>query len=261
MHIFTLKTASAAIAGAAVVLAHGHAIGINVAGAWYEGYDPIVFPFKSNLPTVVGWTGFITSTVYSSEDIICHTNSSVAGGYAAVQAGDEMEVFWTAWPESHKGPNYRYVANCNGDCTSPGKTELKFFKIGAIGRMDDTAMPGKWATDILIANNHSWVIKIPSDLYEGTLAHTGTVSEGLYSDSEPGILVNIYETLSSYDIPGPTEKAAGTNLAQSELGITAAIKTGVPNPSSGKFETTTVADVTSAPATSSTILSASSVAE
>lgn len=55
MSSFAVKALGAVIAGAASVSAHGHTTGINVAGVWYEGYDPTSFPYESNPPTVVGW--------------------------------------------------------------------------------------------------------------------------------------------------------------------------------------------------------------
>lgn len=309
MSSFTIKAVSAAIAGAAVVSAHGHTYGINVAGVWYEGYDPTTFPYESDPPTVVGWTasdtdnGYVAPSAYASGDIICHVDATPAGGYASVQAGDHIEVYWSAWPSSHHGPVIDMLANCNGDCTDVTKTDLEFFKIAAVGLVDDTTLPGDWATDTLIANNNSWVIQIPSDLAEGnyvwrheiialhsaeesdgaqnypqcfnlavtgtgTLAPTGTLGEALYSESDAGILVDIYETLTTYDIPGPTQIAAGTNLAQSELSITgssAAITTGVSDSGSAAAAaattTTAAAAVTSSSAASSTVVAASSVAE
>lgn len=56
--MFALKALSAAVAGAAAVSAHGHTYGINVAGTWYEGYDPTSFPYMSDPPVVVGWYVF-----------------------------------------------------------------------------------------------------------------------------------------------------------------------------------------------------------
>lgn len=271
MHSLILKVAGTTFAAAAGVCAHGHVAGINVAGVWYEGYDPTTFPFKSHPPTVVGWTagktneGFVGPAAYDSEDIICHVNAKPAGGYASVKAGDKIETYWTAWPDSHKGPITNMLANCNGDCRTVSKTDLEFFKIAAVGLVNDDTPPGEWATDTLIANNNSWVIKIPEDLAEGnyvwrqeiialhsaenvdgaqnypqcfnlavtgtgTLAPSGVRGEALYHESDAGILVDIYTTLTSYDIPGPTQIPAGTNLVQSHLTIksdASAITTGV----------------------------------
>ncbi|CAN8098211.1 unnamed protein product [Discula destructiva] len=251
----------AVLIGVAAVSAHGSVHGINVAGVWYEGYDPTSFPYKADPPQVVGWTasdfntGFVAPADYTSGDIICHVDATPAGGYASVQAGDEIQAYWTSWPASHHGPIVDYLANCNGDCTVANKMDLHFFKIAGVGLMQDTTAPGKWATDTLIANNHSWVIKMPDDLVEGnyvwrheiialhsaedsdgaqnypqcfnlavtgtgTLAPTGTLGTALYSESEGGIKVDIYRTLDSYDIPGPTQIASGTNLVQFKLPIT-----------------------------------------
>lgn len=230
--------------------------------------------------------GYIAPDAYATGDIICHKNATNAGGYASVQAGDHIEVYWSAWPSSHHGPVIDMLAKCDDDCTTVDKTTLEFFKIAGVGLVSDSDLPGTWATDTLISNNNSWVIQIPSDLASGnyvwrheiialhsaeeadgaqnypqcfnlavtgtgTLAPTGTLGEALYSESAAGILVNIYETLTSYDIPGPTQIAAGTNLAQSELSITsssAPITTGVSG--SGDASAAVTSATTAAAATS-----------
>lgn len=132
-----------------------------------------------------------------------------------------------------------YLANCNGECTTVDKTSLKFNKIDEAGLISPTPNPGKWASDEMIANNNSWVVTIPSSIASGNyvLRHEtialhsannaggaqnypqcinlkisgsgsnslsgGTVGTSLYTATDPGILVNIYQTLSSYIIPGP----------------------------------------------------------
>lgn len=245
--------------------------------------------------------GFIAPDAYASGDIICHKDATNAGGYASVQAGDNIEVYWTAWPSSHHGPVIDMLAKCDSDCTTVDKTTLEFFKIGGVGLVSDTDVPGSWATDQLISNNNSWVIQIPSDLESGnyvwrheiialhsagesdgaqnypqcfnlavtgtgTLAPTGTLGEALYSESDAGILVNIYQTLTSYDIPGPTQIAAATNLAQSELSVTgssAAITTGVSGAGSGSgaaAATTTAAAAPTTAAASSSVVASSAAA-
>lgn len=237
--------------------------------------------------------GFIAPDAYASSDIICHKNATNAGGYASVQAGDHIEVYWSAWPSSHHGPVIDMLARCDDDCTTVDKTTLEFFKIAAAGLADDSTLPGTWASDQLLNNNNSWVIQIPSDLASGnyvwrheiialhsagesdgaqnypqcfnlavtgtgTLAPTGTLGEALYSESAAGILVNIYETLSSYELPGPTQIAAGTNLVQSELSITASsapITTGFAGSESGSTATTAAAASSAASSSSSSVAS------
>lgn len=304
MHLFTLKAVGTILAAAVGVYSHGHVSGINVAGVWYEGYDPTVFPYKADPPTVVGWTGGNTNngpvrpSSYASDDIICQQNSKPAGGYASVRAGDEIEAHWTPWPNSHKGPVIDMLANCNGDCTSVSKTDLKFFKIAAVGLLNDDPQPGEWATDTLIAHNYSWVIKIPEDLAQGnyvwrheiialhsaenvggaqnypqcfnlavtgtgSLAPTGTLGKALYSESDAGILLDIYRPLpGGYDIPGPPQIAAGTNLVQSTMAIkgnSLAIETGVPVLGHAASVATTTANIKSASSVPSTMKTTSSV--
>lgn len=44
MPSFSAKVAGVALTAAAAVSAHGHTYGINVAGVWYDGYDPTTEP-------------------------------------------------------------------------------------------------------------------------------------------------------------------------------------------------------------------------
>ncbi|ROV90147.1 hypothetical protein VSDG_08799 [Cytospora chrysosperma] len=262
MPSLAVKLVAAAIFGATSVAAHGYVKAINVAGTYYDGYNPTTDPYKSDPPTVVGWTasdtdeGFVAPSSYASADIICHVDAKPAGGYATANAGDKIELYWTDWISSHKGPVLDYLAKCaDDDCVNVDKTTLEFFKIDAVGLVDDSDLPGTWASDHLIDNNSSWVVKIPSDLASGnyvlrheiialhsakesdgaqnypqcfnlaitgtgSLQPTGTVGKALYAKSAPGVLVNIYKSMSSYAVPGPTMIAAGTNLAQSSIAIT-----------------------------------------
>ena len=98
--------------------------------------------------------------------------------------------------------------------------------------------PGQWASDDLIKNNNTWAVKIPDNIAAGeyVLRHeiialhssgerdgaqnypqciniivsgggsekpTGVVGTKLYTSEDPGILVNIYQNLAEYIIPGP----------------------------------------------------------
>lgn len=275
MSSVAVKALAAIVAGATSVAAHGHVTGINVAGTWYEGYDPTSFPYMSDPPTVVGWTasdtdnGFVAPDAYASGDIICHKSAKNAKGYATAKAGDTIEVYWNTWPTSHKGPVIDYLAKCAGDdCTTADKTALEFFKIDAVGLADASA--DTWGSDQLISNNNSWTLQIPSTLASGNyvlrheiialhsannadgaqnypqcfnlaitgtgdLQPSGTLGEALYKESDAGILVNIYNSLTSYDIPGPTQIAAGTNLPQSAVPITASASAITSKPASSPF--------------------------
>jgi len=117
------------------------------------------------------------------------------------------------------------------------KTTLEFFKIDEAGLIDGSTPPGTWASDKMIANNNTWVITIPSDISpgnyvrhetialhsagsadgaqsypqcinleitgSGTTTPTGVLGTALMTATDPGILISIYHSLTSYIIPGP----------------------------------------------------------
>ncbi|KAK8200873.1 hypothetical protein M8818_006190 [Zalaria obscura] len=289
---------TAALLGSLVssVAAHGYVSGIVAGGTFYEGYSPS-FQYASPAPVVIGWSdpedlsnGFVPPSNYSGPDIICHLGATPGQTHATIAAGDQVEFQWTAWPESHHGPVITYLANCNGECESVDKTTLEFFKIDAVGLVDDTTVPGTWGSDQLIANNNSWVVNIPTTLAagnyvarheiialhsagtadgaqnypqcinlkitgSGTAAPAGTLGEKLYSEDDAGILVNIYQSLSTYDIPGPTLwSGAAAEASQTEVAIgsnaAAATAAATTSAASSAAATTSAAASTSAAATS-----------
>lgn len=67
--------------------------------------------YESPPPVVVGWSipedldnGFVAPAAYADPDIICHKGATNAGASAKVTAGSSIDLQWTVWPESHKGP-------------------------------------------------------------------------------------------------------------------------------------------------------------
>ncbi|KAH8664610.1 glycosyl hydrolase family 61-domain-containing protein [Xylariales sp. PMI_506] len=264
MGSYSLRVVAAALGAAATVAAHGHVTNIVINGVSYQGYDPTVFPYETNPPTVVGWTaadtdnGFVAPDAYQNADIICHKSATPAGGHATVAAGSSISLQWSTWPDSHHGPMIDYLAPCNGACESVDKTTLKFFKIDGAGVVDPTAAePGYWADDVLIANNFTWLVQIPSFIAPGNyvlrheiialhggenvdgaqnypqcfnLAITGTGTQvpsgvlgtDLYTETDPGILFNIYTSPLAYTVPGPTLVAgASSSVSQFSSAITA----------------------------------------
>ncbi|KAI1751624.1 glycosyl hydrolase family 61-domain-containing protein [Xylaria castorea] len=170
---FRSSSLLAALASAASVAAHGHVSNIVINGVSYQTYDPTVFPYMSDPPTVVGWTasdtdnGFVEPNSFGSGDIVCHKAATPAGGYAQVAAGDSISIQWDTWPESHKGPMLDYMAACDGPCDSVDKLALEFFKIDEAGILDSSSAPGTWASDVLIENNNTWLVQIPENLKAG----------------------------------------------------------------------------------------------
>ena len=170
-----------------------------------------------------------------------------------VTAGETVELQWTAWPASHHGPVIDYLANCNGECTAVDKTTLLFNKIDGVGLIDDVSMPGIWAADQLIAANNSWTVTIPASIAPGSyvLRHeiialhsaenadgaqnypqcvnlqvvgagtdrlsSGTLGTELYSPSDPGVQVNIYTSLSTYIVPGPSLFSGASSISQTAV--------------------------------------------
>jgi hypothetical protein len=195
--------------------------------------------------------GFIDGTGYSDPNIICHKDAKPGAIEASVKAGGSVELQWTEWPESHHGPVITYLANCNGECTNVDKTTLEFFKIDEGGLINDDSVPGTWASDDLISNNNSRTITVPSGIASGNyvLRHeiialhsagntngaqnypqcinlkvtgggsdspSGVKGTALYKNTDPGISVNIYQSLSTYEIPGPalyTGAASGSGAS------------------------------------------------
>jgi len=212
--------------------------------------------------------GFIAPSSYSSPDIICHLGATPAGTAAKVAGGDKVELQWTPWPNSHHGPVIDYLAKCPGSCSNVDKTTLKFFKIDQVGLVSDATVPGTWGTDQLIANNNSWSVTIPKSIAPGNyvLRHeiialhsagqadgaqnypqcinleitssgtdtpAGVAGEALYKADAPGVVVNIYSSLSTYQIPGPTLYSGAMATKQTKAAVHAAV-TPVPTAKSTK---------------------------
>ncbi|KAJ5301666.1 hypothetical protein PENANT_c002G11236 [Penicillium antarcticum] len=238
------KIAGLVLASASMVAGHGYVSGAVVDGTYYKGFIVSSYNYMNDVPENIGWAedatdlGFIDGSSYSSPDIICHKDATPGAISAEVKAGGSVELQWTEWPESHHGPVITYMANCNGDCSSVDKTTLEFFKIDEGGLIDDSSVPGTWASDQLIAANNSRTVTIPSTIASGNyvLRHeiialhssgeingaqnypqclnlkvtgggsdkpSGTLGTALYKNTDPGILVSIYTSMSSYIIPGP----------------------------------------------------------
>ncbi|OHF01906.1 endoglucanase-4 [Colletotrichum orchidophilum] len=249
---------------AALVAAHGHVTNIVVNGVSYRNYLPTEDPYNNNPPLVAGWTidqrdnGFVAPDAYNAPDIICHRQAVSGKGRITVAAGETLQLQWTEWPDSHKGPVMDFLANCNGPCNAIDKTALKFFKIDGAGLINPPQQTNQWAANVLINNGNAWLVRIPPNVAPGhyVLRHdiialhsagqqngaqsypqcvnleitgngtdnpTGTPGTALYGANDPGILYNIYrDNLNDYVIPGGAIISGGTSmLPQSRIQITA----------------------------------------
>ncbi|KAL8861020.1 MAG: hypothetical protein Q9178_002533 [Gyalolechia marmorata] len=221
-------------------------------------------------------TGFINPSNFTNPDIICHKDATPGALSATVAAGSTVQLQWSEWPESHHGPVMDYLANCNGDCSSVDKTGLKFTKIDEEGLIEYTSMPGRWASDKLLAANNSWTVTIPKNVAPGNyvLRHeiialhsannpdgaqnypqcvnleitgsgtdeltSGTLGTELYKPDDAGIFVNIYEKLTTYAIPGPklySGASPSSGTPSTDSGEYASPSSSATSPSSSPEET------------------------
>ncbi|KAH6689773.1 family 61 glycosyl hydrolase [Plectosphaerella plurivora] len=242
----SFKTSSIALLGAfaAKALAHGTVTGFATDGQAQEGYKLEYYYQKLNggtPPSIAAWSaenldnGFVDGTGYQSVDINCHIKSAPGAETVSVAAGGTVDFQWSAWPESHFGPVFTYVAKCAADCADADPATLKWVKIDEAGYDVDTKT---WAATDLIKNSNKWTTTVPSTLAAGNyvfrheiiamhgagslngaqnypqcfnIAITGSGTENpegvlgteLYTNTHPGIQFNPYGTITSYDIPGP----------------------------------------------------------
>ncbi|KAM7198875.1 putative glycoside hydrolase [Naviculisporaceae sp. PSN 640] len=217
----------------------------------YQSNPPVVVGFGTQATD----NGFVEPAAFSTRDIICHRGSTNAGGHAIVSAGDNVFLQWDTWPESHHGPVIDYLASCGpAGCESADITALEFFKIDEVGLVDGSAAPGKWGSDLLMENGNGWMVKIPSNLAPGfyilrheiIALHSGNKPNGaqnypqcinleitgsgnatpsgvkgtsLYKPDDAGILFNIYRSMESYPVPGPSVISGAGAVQQSRSAI------------------------------------------
>ncbi|KAJ5975471.1 glycosyl hydrolase family 61-domain-containing protein [Penicillium waksmanii] len=245
---------------------------------YYESDPPEIIAWS----TTATDDGFVAPSAYDSSDIVCHRGSAPAALSAPVAPGGSVKMTWSTWPDDHHGPVITYLAKCDGDCADVDKTTLEFFKIDAGGLISETAIPGTWASDKLIEDSFSRTMTIPSDIEagnyvlrheiialhsaentdgaqnypqcinlnvtgSGTASPSGTLGTALYKASDPGIFVDIWNTLSTYDIPGPTLYTAGGAATATAA---AATSTSTSTEAAAAVETTTAAAATAAAVTS-----------
>jgi cellulase len=143
----------------------------------------------------------------------------------------------------HKGPVLDYLARVD-DATSASAGDLSFFKIDQKGLND--AATQSWASDDLIADGNAWTVTIPEDIAPGQYVlrheiialHSAQDANGaqsypqcinievtgsgtaepeavaatkLYTATDPGISLSIYNDLTDYEIPGPAVYSGGAS--------------------------------------------------
>ncbi|KAG8722726.1 hypothetical protein FRC08_012605 [Ceratobasidium sp. 394] len=208
-------------------------------------------------------------TDYSSAAMICNTVTGVAANTCTASPGDTITMIWhehnmqetIAVGGAHHGPIQAYIAKVPS-ASQTSVTGLQWTKIYSGGLYTD----GLWATDI--ANNNKGLIRVtlPCDLPPGDYLlrselialHSAGGANGAqlyvgcaqlrvggsgtgmkstptslpgYSAQDPGLLINIYGTLTSYKAPGPTvylPTCAETNWQTKQLPQATAGTTSLP---------------------------------
>ncbi|CEJ54396.1 hypothetical protein PMG11_00710 [Penicillium brasilianum] len=263
---------------------------------YYESDPPELIAWS----TTATDDGYVSPTAYDDSSIICHRGSAPAVLSAPVAPGGSVKLTWSTWPDDHHGPVITYMANCNGNCSDVDMTTLEFFKIDAGGLISDTTVPGTWASDELIEDSYSRTVTIPTDIKagdyvlrheiialhgaedldgaqnypqcinlqvtgSGTATPSGTLGTALYKDTDPGIYVDIWNTLSTYIIPGPTLYTAGSTATATSATTTTAAETSATTTTAATSVTSDAAASTSSAAettaVSQTTLATTSKAE
>lgn len=197
---------------------------------------------KQPVANIAAWyaenldSGFVAPNNYQTADINCHKNASPGTLTATVAAGGTVAFNWPAtWPHPY-GPILTYIAKCGGDCTKADKNSLKWVKIQEAGINYSTQ---KWASQDLIDRGGVWTVTVPKSVAPGNYVfrheiialHGGGTLNGaqnypqcfnikitgsgmanpvgvlgtqLYKNTDPGIYMNPYTTITNYTIPGPT---------------------------------------------------------
>ncbi|KAK1621511.1 glycosyl hydrolase family 61-domain-containing protein [Colletotrichum phormii] len=185
----------------------------------------------------------------TSNDMRCNANSAAATTTCGVKAGDTITVEMhqhntrdcteEAIGGAHHGPVMVYLSSVTDAATADGSSS--FFKIFESGYF---ANNNTWGNDLINEGCGKQNVVIPSDIapgdyllraetvalhaagsengaqyymscYQikvegsGTAKPEGVVFPGAYKATDPGLLINIYNTITSYVIPGPAVYEGG----------------------------------------------------
>jgi cellulase len=276
--MFVTLSTLAALCALPQALAHGGVLSYNIGGKIYNGWQPYNSP-SGQTSIQRPWSTYDPITDAKSSNIACNDDGSSGAlqlTASAIPAGSSITAYWNqVWPHP-QGPMLTYLANCGGStCTGVNAKNLKWFKIDHAGLLSGTIGNGKWASGKMIDNNSSWTSTIPSTVpagnylirFETIALHslpaqfypecaqiqiTGSGSRaptsselvsfpGAYSNSDPGLSVNLYSTDSQtnthYVIPGPplygsggsTGSTGGTPTTTAPSGPTTTASSGTVN--------------------------------
>ncbi|KJA23211.1 lytic polysaccharide monooxygenase [Hypholoma sublateritium FD-334 SS-4] len=190
----------------------------------------------SNSPVTSVTTADIACNVASSSAGVCPVNAGDTVTVEMHQQNGDRSCANEAIGGAHYGPITAYMAAVS-DATSAVASSANWFKVSESGLVSNN--PDYWAVQVLNNNCGHYTFQIPADIAPGNYLlraevialHTassvggaqfypgcfqinvvgaGTAKPptvkfpGAYSATDPGIEINIYQSLTTYQIPGPT---------------------------------------------------------
>ncbi|KAI0043673.1 carbohydrate-binding module family 1 protein [Auriscalpium vulgare] len=207
---------------------------------WVNGVDQgsycVRTPASNNPVTSVTTTDLACNVGSASSSGLCAVNPGDSVTVEMHQQPGDRSCTNEAIGGDHYGPINIYLAKVSDATTAVGSS-AGWFKISEMGL--PSSDPDYWATEVLNDNCGHFTFTIPSGIapgnyllraevialhvastvggaqfymscYQLSIGGSGTTNPptvaipGAYSAQDPGILINIYTTLSAYSIPGPT---------------------------------------------------------
>ncbi|KAI0063290.1 hypothetical protein BV25DRAFT_412292 [Artomyces pyxidatus] len=229
------RTAAALVSLATYAAAHA-----TFQELWVNGVDQGKFcvrlPASNNPVTSVTTTDLACNVGSSSSSNLCSVNPGDSVTVEMHQQPGDRSCANEAIGGDHYGPINIYLAQVPDATTAVGSS-ASWFKIWEMGMPSDS--PDYWATEVLNDNCGHFTFTVPTGIapgnyllraevialhvassiggaqfymscYQLNIGGTGTASPptvkipGAYGASDPGILINIYQSLTAYTIPGPT---------------------------------------------------------
>ncbi|KAF5361131.1 hypothetical protein D9758_009056 [Tetrapyrgos nigripes] len=248
------------------VMAHGGVLAYSIGGEWYNGWSPYNTPVgQSTIQRP--WATYDPIQDATASTVACNDDGTSPTGQLTatnVQAGSKITAYWNqVWPHPY-GPMLTYLAKCPGTtCTGVNAGTLDWFKIDQSGLISGTVGNGYWGSGKMIDDNCTWTSTIPATVPSGSyLIRFETIAlhslpaqlypecaqidivgggtrapnaaetvrfPGGYSNSDPGLTVNLYtneaQTQTTYIIPGPPLYNSGATSPGGGGGTTTATTT------------------------------------
>jgi len=266
---------------------------------WVNGVDMgnacVRLPASNSPVTSVTTTDIACNAGSSSSPNLCPVNPGDSVTVEMHQQPNDRSCANEAIGGDHYGPINIYLAKV-ADATTAVGSSANWFKIDEMGM--PSSSPDYWATEVLNDNCGHFTFTVPTGIapgnyllraevialhvasgvggaqfymscYQLTVGGSGTASPptvnfpGAYSATDPGILINIYQQLNTYQIPGPSPygttsptvaatpypSAATWNTASQPATVPTTIPGGAAPTTTAKPTTTTAPTTTTGPTT------------